>query len=119
MTAKVFTIFSDHFMRYYGAVLDTKQPEHGGKRSYQCELKGGIVKSFKAIGTVDTVIENPGAAAGSGGIHNAFETVFDIMGRHATAGAIGKCIVVVKINIVAQVKSIDAAIIRHFPVCSQ
>lgn len=64
---------------------------------------------------VHAVIEDPGAAAGGGGVNDAVKAVFYVKSREAAALPLGKSIVIVKKNTGPQMERVYLAVSRHIP----
>src|SRR5690349_8179864 len=111
MAPEIWTIFLYHFLRNNRTILHAEQPENGCKRSYKRELKSGIIQCYKTCRRVNAVIEYPGSAAGSRRINDTFETIYYIPCCEQPAFPSGKSVVVMKRDIIAEMKSIHTPVI--------
>jgi len=119
MVAKIGSVFNHNFFGNNAAVLHTQQAQNGSKRLRKGELKGRIIQRFKTLFIVYTVVKDPRAAAGSGGVNKAVKAVFNIKSGELAAFSVWKGVVIVKKYVGAQVKGINFTIIRYIPAVCQ
>lgn len=106
-------------MRHNGTILHTEQSEHGMKGREQLQFKSGIVGCAESLRACNPLIKNPGAATGRFFIYYSRKAVNDIRSQHFASFAAGKCIVIVKVHIVPEVKPVYQVIWRDLPGCCQ
>src|SRR5579863_1282508 len=85
------------------------------KRRQQMKFKGGIIRRTECFCTGNSLIKNPGSAACGCFIYYTGKTKYNIRSNHTTTLPVRECIIIMKKNILPNVKPISFFIVRNVP----
>src|ERR1700730_3079397 len=107
MTAKILSIFFNHFAGNDRTILHAEQTQHGMEGRKQPEFECGIIPSAECIDAGNSFIKNPGSAAGSFFIKNPGKAENNIGCLQTPSLSSRESFVIVKKNIGSKMKSVS------------
>src|SRR5437762_8238900 len=106
MLAKIRAIFFYRFLWNNGTILHGKNAKYRHVRTNKPELKSRIINGSETIYRINFAIEYPCPGACSLLAGDAVETIYNIPRCQLPSFTPGKSVIIMKKNIVAQMKSI-------------